>query len=140
MTMYLRDYTGDVLSITDEQVAADWRMGLTRAAGRSIRYGITPADSTGRFGVTVPGSNREHMRGGFGNRSCTVVEIFNIKEEGGEEYNFSTFGGDTRNVMTLSCLATCACGLLVKHPMSMNVAPDEFIYMVMNADDDGYTK
>lgn len=136
MTMYMRDYTGDVLSITDEQVAADWRMGMTRAAGRAIRYGIAPSDSTGSFGITIAGSNREHIRGGGGVRNCKVVEIFNIKEEGGEEHHFSTYGGSTSNVLTLSCLASCDCGRLVKHPMSMNVSPDEFIYMVMNADND----
>lgn len=134
-TMYMKDYSGNALDITDEQVAADWRLGLLRSVARVMQYSIVPEDSTGRFGIVVPGSNREHVRGPMHtNRGCAIVEIYDVKEEGGEEYNFSTFGGDTRNVLVLKGKATCACGKLIAYPMSMQIAPDELIYTVMNVD------
>lgn len=135
MTMYMRDYKGNALAITDEEIATDWRLGLLRSAARVMQYSIAPEDSSGRFGIVVPGSNRAHIKGeSFSSGGCSVVEIYEVKEEGGEEHHFSTYGGSTDNVLVLSGKATCKCGELVAYPMSMKIAPDEFIYSVMNVD------
>jgi hypothetical protein len=133
----MTDFKENVLAITDEQVAADWRLGLLRALGKVARY-ARPNDSMGSYGVTVPGSNREHVMGNFGGTipSCTLVEIYDIREEKGEDYNFSTFGGSTNDVIILSANATCACGRIVKHPVSMNIDPGELIYEALHADED----
>lgn len=132
----MTDFKGNVLAITDEQIAADWRLGLLRALGKVAR-GARPSDSTGSFGVTVAGSNREHVMGNWSNiPHCPLVEIYDIREERGEEYNFSTFGGSTTDVMILSANATCECGRIVKHPVAMEIMPGELIYMVTHADED----
>lgn len=132
----MTDYTENVLAITDEQIAADWRLGLLRALGKVAR-GARPSDSTGSFGLTVSGSNREHVMGNFGSiPGCPLVEIYDVREDRGEEYNFSTFGGSTTDVIILSANATCECGKIVKHPVAMDITPGELIYMVMRADED----
>lgn len=132
----MKDYTGNVLAITDEQVASDWRLGLLRALGK-VAKGARPSDSTGSYGVTVAGSNREHVMGNWGNvPHCPLVEIYDIREEKGENYNFDSFGGTTDDVMILSAKATCACGRIVKHPVAMDIDPGELIYRVMHADED----
>jgi hypothetical protein len=132
----MADFKGNVLAITAEQIAADWRLGLLRALGK-VALGARPSDSTGSFGVTVAGSNREHVMGNWSTiPACPLVEIYDIREERGEEYNFSTFGGTTSDVMILSANATCACGRIVKHPVSMEISPGELIYMVTHADED----
>lgn len=132
----MTDFKENVLAITDEQVAADWRLGLLRALGKVAR-GARPTDSMGSFGTTIAGSNREHVMGNFASvPACPLVEIYDISEDKGEEYNFSTFGGSTNDVMILSANATCACGRLVKHPVSMDIDPGELIYMVTQADED----
>lgn len=130
------DYKENVLAITDEQVAADWRLGLLRALGKVAR-GARPTDSMGSYGTTIAGSNREHVMGNFASvPPCPLVEIYDIGEEKGENYNFSTFGGSTDDVMILSANATCACGRIVKHPVVMDIDPGELIYKVTHADED----
>lgn len=132
----IEDFKDNVLAITDEQVAADWRLGLLRALGKVAR-GARPSDSTGSFGVTISGSNREHVMGNFSSiPGCPLVEIYDVREDRGEDYNFSTFGGSTSEVIVLSANATCECGRIVKHPVSMDITPGELIYMVTNADED----
>jgi hypothetical protein len=119
----MTDFKDNVLAITAEQIAADWRLGLLRALGK-VALGARPSDSTGSFGVTIAGSNREHVMGNWANiPACPLVEIYDIREEQGEEYNFSTFGGTTSDVMILSANATCACGRIVKHPVSYQISP-----------------
>lgn len=134
MTHYMRDYTDNVLAITDEQVAGDWRLGLLRAAGK-VMTAARPTDSThGRFGMTVPGSARAHMEWQFGTKGCTLTEIYNIQEHKGERYNFSTFGGSTDDVITMTALGTCACGTVERADVTLDMDPGELIYSVMNAE------
>lgn len=135
MTAYLKDYTGNVLAITDEEVSGDWHLGLVRAAGKLIAGRAAPTDTMGSFGVTVPGSNREHIMGNWSTvPRCPIVEVFDVNEEGGEQYNFSTFGGTTTDVITLTANATCACGQIVRHRVQMDLTPSEVIYEIMNAE------
>jgi hypothetical protein len=131
----MKDFKGNVLEITNEQVAADWRLGLLRALGK-VAKGARPSDSVGSYGVTVPGSNREHVMGNFASiPGCPLVEIYDIREEKGENYIHDSYsGGSTNDVMILSAKATCACGRIVKHPVAMEIDPGELIHLVTNAD------
>lgn len=133
----MNDFKGNVLAITDEQIAADWRLGLLRALGKVAR-GAVPSDSKGSYGVTVPGTNREHVMGNFSTiNGCPLVEIYDVREEKGEEYIHDSYsGGSTKDVMLLSAKATCACGRIVKHPVAMDIDPGELIYRVTHADED----
>jgi hypothetical protein len=133
----MKDYKDNVLAITNEQVASDWRLGLLRALGK-VAQGARPSDSTGSWGVTVAGSNREHVMGNWGNvPPCPLVEIYDVREEKGEEYIHDSFnGGSTKDIMILSANATCACGRIVKHPVAMDIEPGELIYRVTHADEE----
>lgn len=130
----MKDYKGDALTITDEQVSADWRLGLLRALGKVATEAL-PTDSIGSYGGAVQGSNREHVTGGNGHRFCPLVEIYDVEEQRGERYNFDSFsGGNKDDVMVLKANASCACGRLVKHPVSMEIDPGQLISRVTNAD------
>lgn len=132
--METTDYTGNALAITDTEVASDWRLGLVRALA-TVALGAAPDDSTGPYGVTIPGSNREHVIGNFGpsKPGCPLVEIYDVKDTGGSRYNFSTFGGSSDEIILLTANATCKCGQIVKHPVSMEITPSDLIYSVLNA-------
>ena len=136
MVFYMEQFPGDALSISDEEIRDDWRLGLVRAAGRVVADSALPNDSRGRFDSTVPGSNREHVQGSIGQRGCKLVAIYEVSEEKGERYNFSTFGDSTSDVVLLEAKADCACGLLKRHKVSMEVIPGELIYLVTNAQQD----
>lgn len=129
----MKTYKGDALTITDEQVSADWSMGLLRALGK-VATDALPADSTGSYGGAEKGSNREHVIGGNGQRFCPLVEIYDVKEERGARYNFDSIGGGKDDVMILKANASCACGRLVKHPVSLEIEPGQLISRVANAD------
>lgn len=133
VTHYMRDYKENVLSITDEEVAADWRMGLLRATGKVVSGRALPNDSTGSYGMTVPGSNRAHVSGGHGEQFCPLVKIYDIEEQKGERYNFDTFGDSSNDVVTISALGTCKCGKVDRARVSVDLDPGELIYSVMNA-------
>lgn len=134
MTHYMRDYKEDVLAITDEQVAGDWRLGLLRAAGKVVAGRALPLDSTGSYGATIAGSARAHVSGGYGSRFCPLVKIYDVDEQKGESYNFDSFDDSTSAVITMSALATCECGKVDRTPVSVNLDPGELIYAVMNAE------
>lgn len=134
------DYKDDVLAITDEQIAGDWRLGLLRAMGRVVAGSALPADSASRWGVSTPGSNRAHLEyRGFGSTEdqCSIVEVRDIKEDSCDEWEHNSFDvGDNKRTNTeLRALATCACGRLVNYPVSMTIPVGEFIYAVANAED-----
>lgn len=130
------DYKGNVLAITDEQVNANWRLGLLRSIGNVVSVSALPSDSTGSWGAPVSGSNRDHLSyqgfGSYGTR-CSIVEVYDIKEDSYEEWEHNSFaegGGNSRTLTGLNALATCACGRLVKHPVAMSIPVGELIYAV----------
>lgn len=128
------DYKDNVLSITNEQVARDWRLGLLRSLGNVVAGEALPSDSTGPWGMVIAGSNRAHLSyAGFTSdpKPCSIVEVYDIKEDSFEEWEHNSFGTDIGRTRTeLRALATCACGRLVKHPVSMNIPVGELIYAV----------
>lgn len=137
MIEYLQDYKEDALKITDEQVAADWRMGLVRAVAKVVAGSAAPTDSMGSYGITIPGSNRDHVQGSLGNNTrCQLVAIYELREEGGERYEFDSFGGKDYNVLYIYALADCKCGRLQRHPVQMDINPGDLIGEVMRADRD----
>lgn len=132
---YFNDFKGDALAITDAEVAADWRMGVLRATAKVIQKSALPKDRTASYGVTVPGSNRAHVMGGGGTKFCPLVEVFDVDEDRDVERDYDTFPGPERTVVVLSAKATCACGQIVKHPVSMTITPGNLIQYVVSADD-----
>lgn len=134
MTHYMRDYKEDVLAITDEQVAADWRLGLLRAAGKVVAGRALPRDSTGSYGITIAGSNRAHVSGGYGEQFCPLVKIYDVEEQSDEISNFDSLDDSTSAVIIMSALGTCKCGKVDRAPVSFSLDPGELIYSVMNAE------
>jgi hypothetical protein len=130
----VKNYEGDALAITDEQVAADWRMGLLRSLAKVLTEAL-PRDSETRYGGSVKGSNREHVTGTMGMKFCPLVEIYEVREDKGHQYLFSTFGGSTDEVTILKAKASCKCGRLVKHPVELEVPIGSLISQVTNTDE-----
>ena len=132
----MKDYEGDALAISDEQVAADWRMGVLRGVARVMKDGAEPLAGRARFGV-VEGSPLAHLSpqglfGSFG-EGCKIAELYDLEEAGGKEYIFGTGGGSEYDTIRLSAKANCACGKLVKEPVEMNVPPGDLIASVLRA-------
>lgn len=130
------NFEGNVLDITDEEVANDWRLGLLRSLGNVVAGSALPSDSTERWGRAIPGSNRAHLSyPGLGSteKQCSIAEVYNVREDSFEEWEHSSFGEANRWTRTeLRALATCTCGRLVRHPVSMTVGVGDLIYTVTN--------
>lgn len=131
---YFNDFKGNALAITDAEVAADWRMGVLRATAKVIQKSALPKDSMGSYGSTIPGSNRAHIMGGGGNKFCPLVEVYDVDEDRDVERDYDTIPGPQQTVIVLSGKATCACGQIVKHPVSMTITPGNLIQSVVTAD------
>ncbi|MBC9704858.1 MAG: hypothetical protein H9W81_07760 [Enterococcus sp.] len=131
------DYADNVLAITDEEVGKDWRLGLLRAMGKVIANSALPADSTSRWGQALAGSNRSHLsyHGPHSDEvRCPIVEVYDIKEDSFDEWDHNSFGDDNKWTRTeLKASATCACGRVVRHPVSMTIPVGDLIYEVTNA-------
>lgn len=140
MKIYHKD--GNALAITDEEIKENWELGMIRALARVIAGSALPADHSTQWGIPVPGSDREHLSyRGFGSQTteeqCRIVEVYDIREDTSEDWYHNSFGPGTSVPRTsLDAKATCACGRLVRKPVSMNVPVGELIYEVMNASKD----
>lgn len=121
----IKQFAGNTLAITEEQVATDWRLGLLRALGEVVTRAL-PNDTIGNYGAAVKGSNREHVSGGMDVRFCPLVEIYEIREEQAHRSLQDTMGG-SEEVTVLKAQASCACGRLVKHPVSLDINPGTLI-------------
>lgn len=147
----IKDYPGNVLAITDEQVAKDWRLGFGRAVAMAVMDGY-PAlkinEPMGAFGAVMPNSMNEHLEGarrpildedgittGYNREpACPIVEIYNLEESSSTHYEFSTYGDDGGSPVTLiSARVSCACGKIVKQDASAEIRAGEFIAAVTNA-------
>lgn len=104
------DYTGNVLDITDEEIAENWELGLLRAMGRVVSVRGKVEGGTGAWGITTPGSDRAHVENNYSTNvaGCPLVEIHDVKEDRLEHY---PYGSDER-VQDNLILAkgTCKCG------------------------------
>lgn len=129
----IKQFTGNTLAISDKQVASEWRLGLLRALGKVATRAL-PVDTTGRHGSAVEGSAREHVSGNIGVPFCRLVEIYDIREEHGNRFLYSTFGENHDDVIRLTAKATCKCGRLIKYPVSLDITPGTLISEVANTD------
>src|SRR6478735_3289327 len=99
----IKDYSGNALAITDEQVASDWQLGLCRAIAKAILNGwpmLKINERTGPYGTPLPGSLNEHLEGartsikdedgvttGFDRTpACPITEIYEIEESSAMRY------------------------------------------------------
>ena len=134
------DYKDDVLAITDEQIGQNWRLGLLRSLGKIVVNEALPADHAGPWGQVVAGTNRAHLSyQGYGatETRCSITEVYEVKEDSYEEWEHNSFGeGKSHSRTKLDALATCACGRLVKHPVSAIIPVGDLIYSVIHAEDD----
>lgn len=127
-------YKENALAITDEQVSANWRLGLLRAIAKVVVSHGLPKDSQERWGGATRGSNREHIKGRIGLRSCQLVEIYDITEDSGKKYYGDTYEEEGMPITKINAKATCVCGHLVKHPVEAMIPAGRFIVEVTTAD------
>lgn len=150
----MKDYPGNVLAITDEQVAADWRLGFGRAVAKTVIHGypaLRISETGGRFGENPKGGMNEHIEGarhsivdsdgittGFNREpACPIVEVYRLEESSSMHYEFNTYGDDGGSPVTLiTALVSCACGKIVKQEATAEIRAGEFISAVTNADND----
>jgi hypothetical protein len=150
----IKDYTGNALAITDEQVASDWQLGLCRAIAKAIINGwpairIDERDAD-RWGSAVPGGLNEHLVGAripvkdedgittsfTRTPPCPITEIYGIEESSAMRYEDSpTFGpGEGSPITVITARVSCGCGRIVKEKASAEIRSGEFIAAVTNAE------
>lgn len=149
----IKDYKGNVLAITDAEVATDWRMGFLRAIAK-VALNSYPAirinePAASRFGGNIEGGMNEHIEGarrpildednittGYTRDDpCPIVEIYNLVEDSSTHYEFNSFGDDGGSPVTLiTAEVSCACGKIVRKDASLEIRAGNFISAVTNAD------
>lgn len=134
------DKTVNVLALTDEEIAADWRNGMLRSiAGTITKSGIAEGIQTGTWGNIVgctEGSLAEHLYGTsekmsyfFGMGDCEAISVTNLYEDTFERYEHNSFGpGITRNETLLG--ATVTCKHQISGEMTFASSMGEMIYAI----------
>lgn len=133
----LKDYKANILEISDTDISANWRLGLLRACGIVAASSMKIDEATGRFGAHLVGSMNEHLFGpdfSYDKGVCTIEGVYDLTEDAGTHYNFSTFGGTESDVMLLKGKVSCACGEIVRAAATYEVSLGEFISLVMNVE------
>lgn len=148
----IKDYPGNVIAITDEQVLSDWRLGFGRAVAKTVVNGypgLRISEPSGRFGENPKDGMNEHIEGarrpvvdGDGittgyNREpvCPITEIYNLTESSSVHYEYGTYGDDGGSPVTLiTAFVSCSCGKIVKQKAEAEIRAGEFIAAVTNAD------
>jgi hypothetical protein len=128
------DSTRDTLTITDEEVASNWKFGMVRSIGRFLAESGRP-DPSNAF---TPGSQKAyyHVSGGIweGNRisACPIISVSNLAEEDGSYTDYDTFGSSRNGAYLLKGNGTCTCGFFTGN-ISYSVSLGELIYTIANA-------
>jgi hypothetical protein len=118
------DYNENVLSITDAEVAADWRKGMIRATAQIIieegyPEGATPGSWDSYKGYRE-GSLGEHIAATRkvepryyerGHGSCVITSAANLTEDLNTFEEFNTFGGNTHAEVIFTADVTCNHGV-----------------------------
>ena len=120
--MSLIDATIDTLTITDAEIAADWKLGMARALGKILAVS----------GNTINDPDmRAHLKVGRVDR-CAIATVRNITETAHQEYEHETFQSYTTDLTRISGMATCECGLL-NGRISYDIYVGDLIGRVANA-------
>ena len=123
-------YAGNLLTITDSEVSEDWRWGFLRAAGRMMQEAL-PLDFSDEKNLPVAGSHREHIAGKDGMLGCPITEVYNFKEESGEDYPELLEEFHPEDLLA-TALASCACGEVQQGKVAFIVNPGEVTSYLMS--------
>jgi hypothetical protein len=139
------DKTVNVLALTDEEVATDWRNGMLRSIAHTItKFGIAEGIQSGTWGTVLgftEGSLAEHiytipgaMSYLYGMGSCEAISVTDLYEDTFERYEHDTFGpGTTRNEALLGATVTCKHQITGK--MTFASSMGEMIYTIARDND-----
>lgn len=135
------DRTADVMSITDADIAADWRKGMLRSVADLITTrGQAEGVQSGGWGAISfkEGELAHHFHGSakahtytapLGTGACKIVKVTDLTEDSDTQYHHDTFGsGEGYRVTILSAKVTCEHSVTGR--MSLTESVGELIYAV----------
>lgn len=127
---YGYDKSLNAYALSDEEVAADWRNGMVRAAARKlVEAGKAEGEILGSWGAHVgfrAGTLAEHFDAAMsksepkrpgdryfaGHGSCAITSVTNLREDSDERYESNSFGdGRSYTDSVLDGTVTCVHGV-----------------------------
>lgn len=102
------NFSGNALTISDDQVAADWTLGMIRAASRRMAAEVKIMRPSNMYGwqSTVDWDATRHF---MGEDACSISSVVDIEDGVWED---SAIDGTVEVFATLSATVTCACGTI----------------------------
>ena len=133
----------DILSYTDEEVSANWKKGLARAAAKLlVSHGQVDGLSIGGFYATHirEGSPAAHYYegsdfGSFGTPKpqCEIVSVTGLRDDTSERYQYDSFGpGETITDAGFSGVLVCEHGREL--PATYMTSISDLLYELMACD------
>lgn len=111
-------FKSDVCSITEADIEENPRLGFLRNLGDIVKQNALPSKVQTGHEFPFTGSDYDHVAGVNGKQGCTLMEVYEVTEE------------DSANGMIVKAKASCWCGRLVKHPVTMEFGLQELVTRV----------
>lgn len=117
----LKNYEGNVLEITNEQVAENWHLGMLRACGQLIAkrpWIMHPSTLRGMRLFANPEASAH-----FRKNACSIVSVTSMEES---SVTVSEYG-EVEQKTVLTAIVNCACGHISGHPAQVNFTSGEIV-------------
>lgn len=112
-----KNFTGNAVTITDEEIAEKWELAVIRGLARLI--------------IELPfvrdgGETYRHLR------QCAVTEIIDVTESSAKDSSGDTWG-ESETVVQISGKVSCSCGQIIRRRATRNVEVGELLRNVIEA-------
>ena len=130
------DSTRNTLTITDEEIASNWKFGMVRSIGRLLAevgrpgYGAYITSDERKSYFHIAGSSRDNVP----IPACPIISVSDLAEEDGSYTEYSTFGSSNVGEYLLKGTGTCTCGFFAGG-ISYSISLGELLYTIANASD-----
>lgn len=105
----MENFAGNVLEISNDQVAGDWRLGMLREVGRKIAenvYIMRPVLLVG-MRMRIDWDATRHCKKAYNETGCEIVSVENIEEGSRREGDYDE---EDTLVTAVTAIVTCNCG------------------------------
>lgn len=105
----MKNFSGNVLEISSDQVAEDWRLGMLREVGRKIAenvYIMRPVPLVG-MRMSIDWDATRHCMKAYNATGCEIISVENIDEESRREGDYDE---EDTIVTAVTAIVTCSCG------------------------------
>lgn len=100
-----KNFTGNAVTITDEQIAEKWELAMIRGLARLVIEFPVARDR---------GETYRHLR------ECAASEVINVQESSTRESVGDTWG-DSETFVQISGEISCSCGQITRRRVTRNI-------------------